>query len=166
MRNERAGKIISIIKNLFFVAVVYSNNMCLAQAHEATLNHVQRDHLNMLINHQLRTQSERDYVNKSWTEAQRVAEFICRPLAQHFIQQKFAGVDKVILDQGPKNTQHLMSANLLAGNGQYRIGNDWTPFHYECGISEQTGESLDFRLLKRELVPMAPGPVILGKGEP
>lgn len=162
MRKQRAGSVFCIINTLVFATVVYGSTVCPAQADEATLPPQQREYLNTQINQQLRSQSDRDYVSTYWTEAQRVAEFICRPLAQRFIEQAFTGVDKVILDQGPKNTQHLRSSTRLTGNGEYRTGNDWTPFHYECVISGQTGEALEFRLLKRHMLTMAPGSVIPG----
>lgn len=163
MRKQRAGNIFRTISTLVLAVMVYGSTVCPAQAAEVILNPAQREYLNTLINHQLRGQSDRDYVQKNWTEAQRVAEFICRPLGQQFVKQAFAGVDKVILDQGAKNTQHLRSVTLLTGTGQYRTGNDWTPFHYECVISGQTGEALEFRLLSRDILTMAPEPVIPGK---
>lgn len=145
------------LKSLVMIAGV----MCsYTHAAETPLNSVQTKYLNHVIHSQLNNQADRDYVNNNWTQAQRVAEFICRPLAQKEISRQYAGVDKVILDQGKENTQHLSSERLLTGNGQYRTGNTWTPFLFECEISAQTGKAVKFRILDKAVKTMAPGPVI------
>lgn len=154
------NRYLAVSRALKSLAMIAGVMCCYIQAAETQLNNVQRQYLDHLIHTQLNNQADRDYVNNSWTEAQRVAEFICRPLAQQEIARQHAGVDKVILDQGKENTQHLLSDHLLTGNGEYRTGNTWTPFLFECEISTQTGKAVKFRLLDKAVRTMAPGPVI------
>lgn len=148
------------VKCLAMIVGIMCSQVYYAQAEEGHLNSVQAEYLEHLIHSQLNNQADRDYVNSRWTEAQRVAEFICRPLAQKEITQQHPGADKVILDQGKENTQHLVSERLLTGNGEYRTGNKWTPFLFECEISTQTGKVEKFRILDKPVRTMAPGPVI------
>ncbi|EHM1373180.1 hypothetical protein KFS96_004016 [Salmonella enterica] len=151
-------------KRALIVAAILGCNISLAGTNETVLNRAQSAYLSNLINSQLKNQDDRHYIFDHWSEAQRVAEFICAPLAKNLIKQRFPDVDKIILDQGPDNKQKLISSTLLAGNGQYRVGNTWTPFSYECELSDQTGKATKFRILNREKVVVAPGPVIPGKG--
>ncbi|WP_182825883.1 hypothetical protein [Serratia sp. OS31] len=130
------------------LAMLCDFSMCSVYATEAKLNPAQLNHLNEMINTQLKEQTDRNIVY-SWTEAQRVAEFFCRPLAQTVIKKRLSTVDKVVLDQGNENEQRLISPTILEGNGQYRIGSDWTPFHFQCKISEKTGEAIEFNFFKR-----------------
>lgn len=138
------------------LAAAFGCSISLVYASDARLNQTQLEHLNALINSQLKEQSDRDIIN-GWTEAQQVAEFICRPIAEKTIKKQFPATDRIILDQGPDNEQHLVSATMLTGNGQYRAGMNWTPFHFQCDISK-TGEAVNFRIRKKTLT-MAPGPV-------
>lgn len=104
------------------VAVCPGTVVC-PRAEASTLSRTWSAYLNSLISVQRRSQSAPDYVRRNRTEAQRVAECICRPLARQFTEKRLSGVDKIILDQRPENTQDLRSATRLAGNGQHRTGN-------------------------------------------
>ncbi|ECC9460408.1 hypothetical protein DRW78_16050, partial [Salmonella enterica subsp. salamae] len=149
------------VKCLVMIAGIMCSHVYYVQAEEGHLNSVQAEYLEHLIHSQLNNQADRDYVNSRWTEAQRVAEFICRPLAQKEITRQHPGADKVILDQGKKDTQHLLSARFLIGNGEYRTGNTWTSFLFKCEISTQTGKAEKFQILDKPVVRgMMPGPVI------
>lgn len=136
---------------------VLGYSISLAHASDARLNQSQLDYLNALINTQVKEQSDIDIIN-GWTEAQRAAEFICRPLAEKTIKEQFHTSDRIILDQGADNQQHLVSATMLMGKGLYREGMNWTPFHFQCEISE-TGEAVNFHIVKNTIT-MAPGPAI------
>ncbi|POT56154.1 hypothetical protein C3432_19455 [Citrobacter amalonaticus] len=137
------------IKKFLIFAAVWSCAVGSACADEHVLNPAQSSYLHSLIKTELRNLDDQNYVNSNWTEAQRVAEFICRPLAQKYVKSLFPKVDKVIMDQGKTNKQRLISSTRLTGNGQYRSGNSWTPFDYECQLSEKTGKALKFNFLSK-----------------
>ncbi|ECI4646614.1 hypothetical protein ID80_004776 [Salmonella enterica subsp. enterica serovar Ball] len=133
-------------------------------AADTNLTQEQSTLLKKLIDNRLKKPAEKKFVNNEWTEAQRVAEFICRPLAEKVVKNHFPAADKILFDQGHNNRHHLVSATLLEGNGQYRTGNNWVPFYYQCELSAKTGEALEFRFMRKKKV-MAPGPVIIPHGE-
>lgn len=147
-------------KRLVIITAISCMYTGFAFAANVTLNPAQVEHLNNVINHEVKGKDDRNFVYTNWTEAQRVAEFICRPLALKELQKRYTDVDKVIFDQGKHNMQRLISPALLTGNGQYRRGINWTTFHFACELSVKTGEAMGFRLLRNKTLTMAPGPVI------
>ncbi|HBC1286563.1 TPA: hypothetical protein ACGJPB_003365 [Escherichia coli] len=147
-------------KRLVIITAISCMYTGFAFAANVTLNPAQVKHLNNVINHEVKGKDDRNFVYTNWTEAQRVAEFICRPLALKELQKRYTDVDKVIFDQGKHNMQRLISPALLTGNGQYRRGINWTTFHFACELSVKTGEAMAFRLLRNKTLTMAPGPVI------
>lgn len=153
-----------ISKYLVVITAISCMYTGFAFATNVTLNSVQVEHLNSVINREVKGKNDRNFVNTNWTEAQRVAEFICRPLALKELQKLYPDVDKVIFDQGKHNMQRLLSPALLTGNGQYRRGINWTTFHFECELSVKTGEATGFRLTRNRVLTMAPGPVIRSEG--
>ncbi|MJN99469.1 hypothetical protein DNX92_23150 [Salmonella enterica subsp. enterica] len=133
-------QIIRRIRFTVIVSLVFSSSAHLAYATgvEAKLTPQQVSALNALIDKQVTQPGDREII-AGWTEAQRVAEFICRPALQKEIRRQFPAADKTILDQGTGNQHHLESPSLLTGNGQFRTGIEWTRFNYRCELTGSSG---------------------------
>ncbi|ECC9158995.1 DUF930 domain-containing protein [Salmonella enterica subsp. enterica] len=112
-------------------------------ATEAVLNQAQRNYLNSLIERQVSHSSDREII-KTWSEARKAGEFICRPLAKKIISEKYPLMDKVILSQGVEGNVYLKSSTLLVGEGAFRTGNQWMNFSFQCEFSGTTGKPLKF----------------------
>ncbi len=105
----------------------------------------QRNHLEEIMTNQIRNNQDRATLEKDWTEAHQVAEFLCRPAALIVIQKNEQLVDKVFLGDGKQNSLILHSPIRLTGNGQYRIsGSKWIPFFFRCDLSSVTGKVTRF----------------------
>ena len=79
-----------------------------------------------------------------WTDAKKVAEFICRPLATKVLKRRSKHTDRVFLGTDEPNTLHLMSNRRLQGSGQARTGNEWRGFTFTCRLSPMTGKAVSF----------------------
>lgn len=117
----------------------------------------------------LHTSPERSLAT-GWSDAKKIAEFICRPLALPEIKrQHFKKADRVFLGSDDASSLDLVSNRLLKGQGQVRVGNDWHDFTFQCQLDPQTGKVVSFSITlpdsKTEL-PQGPGPVIPDKPKP
>ncbi len=79
-----------------------------------------------------------------WSEAKKVAEFICRPLAMSELKKWNKQVDRVFLGTDDPATLELTSNQLLKGSGEVRTGSDWTSFTFSCEVDPQSGKALSF----------------------
>ena len=79
-----------------------------------------------------------------WTDAKKVAEFICRPLATKVLKRRSKHTDRVFLGTNEPNTLRLMSNSRLQGSGQARAGNEWRGFTFTCRLSPMTGKAASF----------------------
>lgn len=82
---------------------------------------------------------------KGWSNAKKVAEFICRPAALRSLAKQEASVDKVLLGTEDPATLSLESAGRLKGIGQYRKGDKWTDIDFVCDIDADTGKVSSFQ---------------------
>jgi hypothetical protein len=88
--------------------------------------------------------SDREVV-KGWSNARKMAEFICRPAALRSLAKQEASVDKVLLGTDDPSTLSLESAGRLKGIGQYRKGDKWTDIDFVCDIDADTGKVSSFQ---------------------
>ena len=79
-----------------------------------------------------------------WSDAKKVAEFICRPLATAVLKRK-ANADRVFLGTNEPDTLHLLSNRELQGGGQYRSGDDWRTFTFSCALDPRNGTATAFK---------------------
>lgn len=79
-----------------------------------------------------------------WSDAKKVAEFICRPLATAVLKRR-SNADRVVLGTDDPKTLNLVSARQLDGSGQYRAGNDWQDFTFSCTLDPQKGTATTFK---------------------
>lgn len=82
---------------------------------------------------------------KEWSNAKKVAEFICRPAAQRSLSKQDASIDKVFLGTDDPLTLTLESAARLTGTGQYRKGANWTDINFVCDIDPDMGKVSSFQ---------------------
>lgn len=91
----------------------------------------------------LQSQEERTMASE-WSDAKKVAEFICRPLAMSDLRTWNKTADRVFLGTDDPSTLTLSSNQRLTGSGQVRIGNDWKNFTFDCKLDAGTGKALSF----------------------
>ncbi len=139
---------------LFYVGSVYAD--ILTQGEKVTLD--------KMINQQVKNKNDRQSARNEWSEARRVAEFLCRPVALKEIQKRYPDADRVFLGSGHNDGLTLHSASRLTGCGQFRTGGgDWSRFNFECQVDPVNGNVLQFRYSADKQVrpyPMAPGPAL------
>jgi hypothetical protein len=88
--------------------------------------------------------SDREVI-KGWSNAKKVAEFICRPAALRSLAKQDASVDKVFLGTNDPSTLSLQSAGRLTGTGQYRKGDKWMDIDFVCDIDPDMGKVSSFQ---------------------
>jgi hypothetical protein len=92
---------------------------------------------------ELQTSDERAIASE-WSDAKKVAEFICRSLAMTELKKWNKDADRVFLGTDDPDTLDLTTNRLLTGSGQVRTGNDWTTFTFNCELDTGTGKALSF----------------------
>ncbi|HEX2759774.1 MAG TPA: hypothetical protein VHM27_04635 [Rhizomicrobium sp.] len=80
----------------------------------------------------------------AWSDAKKVAEFICRPLAMTVLKQRFKGADRVFLGDDKPQSLQLAGDHQLTGYGQVRIPTGWRTFDFSCALDPKSGKVLGF----------------------
>lgn len=129
------------------------------------LTSVQQSYLEQAIRAQIKNDSDFQSIRAEWTEAHKVAEFLCRPAALNMLRKTHQEVDKVFLGDGKNGGLTLLSSSQLTGTGQYRAGGiNWVSFSFRCMLSPSTGGVTGFDYRLNTDTPgvrvMAPGPVV------
>ncbi|CAD6107533.1 Uncharacterised protein [Escherichia coli] len=129
------------------------------------LTSVQQLYLEQVMRTQIKNDSDFQSIRAEWTEAHKVAEFLCRPVALNMLRKMHPEVDKVFLGDGKNGGLTLHSSSQLTGTGQYRTrGINWVPFNFRCLLSPSTGAVTGFDYRLNTDTPgvrvMAPGPVV------
>ncbi|EDP9049359.1 DUF930 domain-containing protein [Salmonella enterica subsp. enterica] len=129
------------------------------------LTSVQQSYLEQTMRTQIKNDSDFQSIRAEWTEAHKVAEFLCRPAALNALRKTHPEVDKVFLGDGKNGGLTLHSSSQLTGTGQYRAGGiNWVLFSFRCMLSPSTGAvtGFDYRLNTDPpgVRVMAPGPVV------
>jgi hypothetical protein len=83
-------------------------------------------------------------VARQWTDAKKVAEVMCRPLALERLRHAHRGIDRVFLGDADAASLSLHSNALLEGIGQARVDNDWKTFAFSCGLDPRSGRAISF----------------------
>ncbi|RPE79977.1 hypothetical protein [Vulcaniibacterium tengchongense] len=91
----------------------------------------------------LRDPQERELA-RGWSNAKKVAEAICRPLALPALRKQVKGADRVFLGSDDPATLTLESDRLLRGRGQLRAGDAWRQFAFRCRLDPGTGRATAF----------------------
>lgn len=80
----------------------------------------------------------------AWSDAKKVAEFICRPLAMNILKRRFKGADRVFLGDDKVQSLQLAGDHQLTGYGQVRIPTGWRTFDFSCALDPRSGKALGF----------------------
>ncbi len=130
-------------KTVFGAAVVLGFCFMGSSTFAATvLSKAQQDAVTAQIE-KLRTSEDRA-IASGWSDAKKVAEFICRPLALNELEKWNGEADRVFLGTDDPDTLDLTTNRLLTGSGQVRTGSDWTTFTFNCKLDTGTGKALSF----------------------
>ncbi|EBV5086477.1 hypothetical protein DO659_24815 [Salmonella enterica subsp. enterica serovar Minnesota] len=126
------------------------------------LTSAQRSYLEQVMRTQIKNDSDFQSVRAEWTEAHKVAEFLCRPVALNTLRKTHPEVDKVFLGDGKNGGLMLHSSSQLNGTGQFRTnGINWVPFSFQCALSPSVGTVTGFTYrLNASARVLAPGPVV------
>ncbi|ECH9262233.1 DUF930 domain-containing protein [Salmonella enterica subsp. enterica serovar Brandenburg] len=117
----------------FIVSSVLISPFFTLSIQAGVLTHKQQEALENVINKQVKNKNDRLFVLNEWSEAHRVAEFSCRPIALAKIRKKYPETDKVMLGRGHNQGITLHSSTRMTGEGQYRMGSTkWYLFNFEC----------------------------------
>ncbi|EAO4206420.1 hypothetical protein M8Q70_003545 [Salmonella enterica] len=125
---------------LFFTGITSTSNAVNKMSPQLQL-HVMQEMTSHVI-----SPEDREYIQHEWSDARKVAEFICRPSALETLRKGPPKADKVFLGDGHNGGLTLHSSIRLTGTGQYRShGTEWEKFNFTCELSPLTGEVTDFR---------------------
>lgn len=91
----------------------------------------------------LRTPADRN-VASQWSDARKVAEVMCRPLALQELKRTDAKVDRVFLGDDTPQSLSLKGNTVLEGNGQARGRSGWRNFTFTCRLDAQTARATAF----------------------
>jgi hypothetical protein len=83
-----------------------------------------------------------------WSDAKKVAEFICRPLATAVLKREH-GADRIFLGTDDPRSLRLLDDRELQGSGQYRSGKDWHTFTFSCALDPRNGAAASFKTSAR-----------------
>jgi hypothetical protein len=100
-----------------------------------------------IVNHKiamLKSSADRQ-VAKSWSNAKKVAELLCRPVALPILKKQAPGADKVFLGTEASSSLNLESNDRLLGSGQVRTPNGWQDFSFTCELNPNTGKVTSFK---------------------
>jgi hypothetical protein len=84
------------------------------------------------------------HVAEGWTNAKKVAEYLCRPLALPELKKQEKGADRVFLGTDAPETLTLESNQRLVGTGTFRYPAGWKDFKFSCELSPAMGKATAF----------------------
>lgn len=91
----------------------------------------------------LRTPADRN-VASQWSDAKKVAEVMCRPLALQELKRTDAKVDRVFLGDDTPQSLSLKGNTVLEGSGQARGRTGWRNFTFTCALDPETARARSF----------------------
>ncbi|NSX03495.1 DUF930 domain-containing protein [Cupriavidus gilardii] len=125
------------------LATLFAMAACPAVAQDnSPLNDSQRQALDRAID-TLRTPADRN-VASQWSDAKKVAEVMCRPLALQELKRTDAKVDRVFLGDDTPQSLTLKGNTVLEGSGQARSRGGWRNFTFTCALDPETARARSF----------------------
>ena len=91
----------------------------------------------------LHTKAERE-IAMHMSDAQKVAETMCRPIALEYFRERYETADRVFLGTGNDGSLILHGNSRLTGTGQVREGFNWHYFTFDCQLNPATGYATSF----------------------
>jgi hypothetical protein len=96
---------------------------------------------------QLHSKEEKNTA-RSWDNAKKVSEFICRPIALTGVKIKqFPQADKVFLGDTNPDSLNLTGNYRLSGTGEAHTDDGWHDFTFHCDIDPTNGVVTEFNAL-------------------
>ncbi|EBC1602732.1 TPA: hypothetical protein G8L55_004537 [Salmonella enterica] len=121
-----------------------------------------QQHMKQVMDARINNTGDRKIILHEWSDAHRVAGFLCRLQSLKPCGNKNKKADKVFLGNGKNGGLNLQPATILTGAGQCRTdGTVWKIFSFSCELSPVTGGVTNFRSDANRLRPMAPEPIII-----
>jgi hypothetical protein len=96
----------------------------------------------------LKSSTDRN-VAQGWSNAKKVAELICRPVALPLLKKQIKGADRVFLGTDAPQSLTLESNRRLTGSGQVRTPQGWKNFNFTCNLNPTTGKVIDFKAVPK-----------------
>lgn len=93
------------------------------------------------------------HIAESWSNAKKVAEWMCRPAAFPVLKKQDKGVDRVFLGTDAPQSLTLESNRRLTGRGQFRTPHGWQDFTFTCGLNPATGKVTSFQVVPLPVQP-------------
>jgi hypothetical protein len=87
------------------------------------------------------------HVAQGWSNAKKVAELICRPVALSTLKKQTKGADRVFLGTDAPESLTLESDRQLTGRGEVRTPQGWRDFTFTCDLDPTTGKVVHFRTI-------------------
>ena len=79
-----------------------------------------------------------------WSDAKKVGETMCRPVALRYFKKQYGDADRVFLGNDQSDSLTLESNELLTGEGQVRTGGAWHYFTFSCHLNPRNGQAISF----------------------
>lgn len=79
-----------------------------------------------------------------WSDAKKVSETMCRPMALRYFKKQYRDADRVFLGNDHSGSLKLESNQLLTGTGQVRAGGAWHYFTFSCQLNPRNGQAVSF----------------------
>ncbi len=131
---------LTLAAGLLFVPIPVSGNA--QTTGEAVLSAAEKASVSRQIA-SLHSSADRSVANE-WSDAKKVAEFLCRPAALPVLKKQLPGADRVFLGTDDPKTLALESAEKLTGTGSARYSKGWQDFTFTCELDPATGKTTGF----------------------
>lgn len=79
-----------------------------------------------------------------WSDAKKVSETMCRPIALQYFKKQYPQADRIFLGNRGNDSLELQRNKRLTGTGQFREGTNWHYFTFECQLNPATGRTTSF----------------------
>jgi hypothetical protein len=82
----------------------------------------------------------------NWSNARKVAEWICRPAALTVVKKQDQRADRVILGTDDLKSLTLETNGRLTGSGLFRTFHGWKDFSFACELNPETAKVTSFQI--------------------
>lgn len=88
-------------------------------------------------------------IAQGWSNAKKVAELICRPVALPVLRKQNKGADRVFLGTDAPQSLALENSRRLTGSGEVRTLQGWKDFTFTCNMNPATGKVINFQAVPK-----------------
>jgi hypothetical protein len=83
----------------------------------------------------------------NWSNAKKVAEWICRPAALPVVRRQDQRAGRVVLGTDDLKSLTLETNGRLTGSGLFRTVHGWTDFNFACEVNPETAKVTNFQII-------------------